>query len=49
MLNFKFPALAALYAANVLDGNRTIDTVPEILRADVQTLIDQESTTNKEE
>ncbi|WP_193312183.1 CD1375 family protein [Schleiferilactobacillus harbinensis] len=45
----KFEALKRLYAKAVTDGNRTIDTVPEILRADVQTLIDQESTTNKEE
>lgn len=35
MLNFKFSALAAIYAANVLDGGRTLDEVPEVLRDDV--------------
>ncbi|WP_191978902.1 hypothetical protein [Levilactobacillus brevis] len=31
MLNFKFSALAAIYAANVLDGGRTIEEVPSLL------------------
>lgn len=37
----KFEALKRLYAKAITDGDRTIDTVPEILRADVQTLVDQ--------
>ncbi|QPI89340.1 hypothetical protein I3F57_06235 [Lacticaseibacillus paracasei subsp. tolerans] len=40
MLNFKFSALAALYAANVLDGGRTIDEVPAVIRPQVQTILD---------
>lgn len=40
MLNFKFSALSAIYAANVMDGGRTIDEVPEIIRADVQSILD---------
>lgn len=39
MLNFKFPALAALYAANVLDGGRTIDEVPEVIRPQVEAIL----------
>jgi hypothetical protein len=38
----KFEALKKLYAKAVIDGDRTIDTVPEVLRADVQTLINAE-------
>ncbi|WP_203648871.1 CD1375 family protein [Secundilactobacillus yichangensis] len=34
-LNKKFSALTMLYAANVLDGGRTLDEVPEVLRDDV--------------
>lgn len=36
----KFSALTMLYAANVLDGGRTIEEVPEVIRADVQGIID---------
>lgn len=34
-LNKKFSALTMLYAANVLDGGRTLEEVPEVLRDDV--------------
>lgn len=44
----KFEALKKLYAQAVINGDRTIDSVPEILRTDVQTLIDTEPK-NKEE
>ena len=36
----KFSALIMLYAANVLDGGRKIDEVPEMIRADVQSALD---------
>jgi len=36
----KFSALIMLYAANVLDGGRTVDEVPEMIRADVQAALD---------
>ena len=39
MLNFKFSSLAAIYAANVLDGGRTIDEVPEVIRSQVQSIL----------
>lgn len=35
----KFSALIMLYAANVLDGGRTVDEVPEMIRADVQSAL----------
>lgn len=38
-LNKKFSALTMLYAANVLDGGRTIDEVPEVLRDDVTAML----------
>ena len=38
-LNKKFSALTMLYAANVLDGGRTIDEVPEALRDDVTAML----------
>jgi hypothetical protein len=40
MLNFKFSALSALYAANVLDGGRKIEEVPEVIRPQVQKILD---------
>ena len=39
MLNFKMGSLAALYAANVLDGGRTIDEVPAIIRPQVAKIL----------
>lgn len=39
MLNFKFSALAAIYAANVLDGGRTIEEVPAYLQEDVKDIL----------
>lgn len=39
MLNFKFSALAAIYAANVLDGGRTIEEVPAYLQDDVKNVL----------
>jgi len=39
MMTFKFTALTMLYAANVLDGGRTIDEVPELLRDDVSKIL----------
>jgi len=39
MLNFKMGSLAALYAANVLDGGRTIDEVPAIIRPQVEKIL----------
>jgi len=39
MLNFKFSALSAIYAANVLDGGRTIDEVPVYLQEDVKDIL----------
>ncbi|MFC6275589.1 hypothetical protein ACFQET_08695 [Levilactobacillus tangyuanensis] len=39
MLNFKFSALSAIYAANVLDGGRTIDEVPTYLQDDVKNVL----------
>ena len=39
MLNFKMSSLAALYAANVLDGGRTIDEVPAIIRPEVEKIL----------
>lgn len=39
MLNFKFLALAAIYAANVLDGGRTIEEVPAYLQDDVKNVL----------
>lgn len=39
MLDFKFNSLAALYAANVLDGGRTIDEVPAALRPQVEKIL----------
>lgn len=39
MLNFKFSALSAIYAANVLDGGRTIDEVPSYLQDDVKQIL----------
>lgn len=38
-LNKKFSALTMLYAANVLDGGRTLDEVPEVLRDDVTAML----------
>ncbi|WP_333604093.1 CD1375 family protein [Lactobacillus acetotolerans] len=38
-LNKKFSALTMLYAANVLDGGRTLDEVPEVLRDDVADIL----------
>lgn len=40
MLDKKFSALSALYAANVLDGGRTIEEVPAIIRPQVQEILD---------
>ena len=39
MLNFKFSALSAIYAANVLDGGRTIEEVPAYLQEDVKNIL----------
>ena len=39
MLKFKMSSLAALYAANVLDGGRTIDEVPAIIRPEVEKIL----------
>ena len=40
MLDKKFSALSALYAANVLDGGRTIEEVPAVIRPQVQEILD---------
>lgn len=39
MLNYKFSSLAALYAANVLDGGRTIDDVPAVIKSEVEKIL----------
>jgi len=39
MLNFKMGSLAALYAANVLDGGRTINEVPAVIRPQVEKML----------
>lgn len=39
MLKYKLSSLAALYAANVLDGGRTIDEVPAIIRPEVEKIL----------
>ena len=39
MLKFKMGSLAALYAANVLDGGRTIDEVPAVIRPQVEKIL----------
>lgn len=39
MINFKMGSLAALYAANVLDGGRTIDEVPAVIRPQVEKIL----------
>lgn len=39
MLNFKLNSLAAIYAANVLDGGRTIDEVPAVIRPQVEKIL----------
>jgi len=39
MLNFKMGSLAALYAANVLDGGRTINEVPAVIRPQVEKIL----------
>jgi len=39
MLNYKFSSLAALYAANVLDGGRTIEEVPAVIRPQVEKIL----------
>jgi len=35
----KFSSLAAIYAANVLDGGRTIEEVPAIIRPQVEKIL----------
>ncbi|ARW21893.1 MULTISPECIES: hypothetical protein [Levilactobacillus] len=45
MLNFKFSALAAIYAANVLDGGRTIDEVPSYLQPQVKEVLGNSTST----
>lgn len=49
MLNFKFNSLAALYAANVLDGGSTIDEVPEVIRPVVQQIMGMSAGTDTAE
>lgn len=39
MLNFKFNSLAAIYAANVLDGGRTLEEVPKPIRPQVEKIL----------
>ena len=39
MLNFKFNSLAAIYAANVLDGGRTLEEVPAAIRPQVEKIL----------
>jgi len=39
MISFKMSSLAALYAANVLDGGRTIDEVPAVIRPQVAKIL----------
>jgi len=38
-MTFKFTALAAIYAAAVLDGNRTIDEVPAVIQPQVKKIL----------
>lgn len=45
MLNFKFTALVAIYAANVLDGGRTIDEVPAALQPQVKEILGNSTST----
>ncbi len=45
-LNKKFSALTMLYAANVLDGGRTLDEVPEVLRDDVAGILKNDESTD---
>ena len=36
---FKFSSLAAIYASFILDGDRTIDQVPDVLRDQVNGIL----------
>lgn len=45
-LNKKFSALTMLYAANVLDGGRTLEEVPEVLRDDVAGILKNDESTD---
>ncbi|HIW71059.1 MAG TPA: hypothetical protein H9875_00380 [Candidatus Levilactobacillus faecigallinarum] len=45
MLNFKFTALVAIYAANVLDGGRTIEEVPAALQPQVKQILGNSTST----
>ncbi|WP_251606428.1 CD1375 family protein [Alkalicoccobacillus plakortidis] len=40
----KFSALAMLYAAHVIRGLRTIDSVPSVIREQVREIVEAEST-----
>lgn len=37
----EFSALKMLYATHVIEGKRTIESVPEILREDVAKIVDE--------
>ena len=40
-MNTQFPNLVMMYADHVMRGLRTIESVPEMIRADVQWIIDE--------
>lgn len=38
-MNTKFSSLAAIYAANVLDGGRTLEEIPAVIRPTVEQIL----------
>lgn len=36
----RFPTLIMLYATHIIDGQRTIESVPEKIREDVRTVVE---------